>query len=120
MSSSLRAPVTARERANRGDVTNPGARAEEARCAHLLVAPHLACPWLDPNSDSEAGTSPRASTRLAASWASCEDVETVTAEPDADLLPSQPFRQLLLSPQVLNVRMHWGSVLHHLPGLDVF
>lgn len=112
--------MTARERANRRDVTNPGARVEKARCAHLLVAPHLACPWLDPNSDSEAGTSPRASMRLAASWGSCEDVETVTAEPDAALLPSQPFRWLPLSPQVLHVGVHWGSVLHHLLCLDVF
>ena len=118
--SSLRAPVTARERANRRDVTNPGASAEKARRAHLPVALHLACPWLEPNSDSEARTSPRASTRLAASWGSCEDVETVTAEPDAALLPSQPFHWLLLSPQVLNVGVHWGSVLHHLLSLDVF
>ena len=117
---SLCAPVTARERADRRDVTNPGARAEKAHCAHLLGAPHLACPWLEPNSDSEAWTSPRASMRLAASWGSCEDVETVTAEPDAALLPSQPFHWLLLSPQVLNVGVHWGSVLHHLLGLDVF
>lgn len=84
------------------------------------LAPHRACPWLRPNSDGEAWTSPRASTLLAASWGSCEDVETVTAEPDAYVLPSQPFRWLLLSPQVLKVGVQWGSVPHHLLGLDVF
>ena len=84
------------------------------------LAPHLACPWLWPNSDSEAWTSPRVSMLLTASWGSCEDVEMVTAEPDTDVLPSQPFCWLLLSPQVLNVGVQWGSVPHHLLGLDVF
>ena len=116
----LCAPVMARERANSRDVTDPGARRRRPAVRICWLAPHLACPWLQPNSDSEAWTSPRASKLLAASWGSGEDVETVTAEPDADLLPSQPFRWLLLSPQVLNIGVQWGPAPRRLLGLGVF